>query len=92
MSKMLQDLHLAIAKALARKTDSLLQEVLAGRMKMAEAQLKVEELKDRVTCEKLPSGVEVYSLDGTPFFELHTVEMKFDGTKIAASRKYRELP
>lgn len=82
-----------LALAMAAKTDGVLREAVTrflGHDKWAP-----EELKDRGVMQHLPSGVEVFCLDGVALVELYPLTVEHDSkggsVVINATRRHRFL-
>jgi hypothetical protein len=76
------------ARALVGKVDALVLSALSKRFGVVD----IVSLRGRLRCVKtMLDGVEVLYLDEVPLFELHPMEITFEGNKLTATRKYREL-
>ena len=92
MNNIVQKICNATALALVEKTDDLILAAVNERFGMNHTVDSIVELKGRLECVKREyDGIETYSLDGVPFFELHPMETRMEGCKLIAERKYREL-
>lgn len=82
-----------LASAMAAKTDNILREAVTRFLGRDDWMLT--ELKARGTLNKLPSGVEVFCLDGVALVELYpiTVEHEHKGAShvLHATRQHRFL-
>ena len=95
MTDLMQDTVFALANGLVEKTDELILNAINERFGMHFART-AQSLKVLCDCHRLhrvkaPTGVETYSLNGVPFFEMHPMETRMDGFKLVAERKYRSI-